>query len=419
MCSNCLNLISNKKLIVFAFVIDRDSGSESKIASDILRKYLAHGASVRVLTSSQTPTIEISKLFSEFGQKVEVKRLEFSKFFEGRSRPIFLLGIRLWHQNALRRKIEQETYVDFDLGVHISFSTFIFGSPLSRLKIPYIFGPAGFSVSSMNSLRIMGMSSIFELIRNQLIKLILQLDFFVRQSLLRAVIVIPTDTRVEEILKRYFSTLTLTPPIPHFSSTEIECAKKLNTQRIIWVGHYIRKKDPLIAIEAFETIADLFEDVTLHFYGNGPLERNLIQRISASRFSERIFLNGWLPSEDLYLEISNSEILIHTALRETAGNQILESIILGTKVITSNRTNLYTWLSVPGVSYIEVKAGMTRANLATSYGYEIVQWLQCEPRMRLEKLKKSKQTLSLFSPTKIVEDSLHQYFIKTQRKIKK
>jgi glycosyltransferase involved in cell wall biosynthesis len=391
-------------------VLDRESGSESKIASDLLRIYIENAGHVKILTSSLTSQSEVAKLRAEFDGKVEIHILEFPRIFVGHGRVILLLGIRWWHQKALKKKTEQIYFSDVDLGVHLSFATFLFGTPLSRLSIPYIFGPAGFSMFSRNSTRIFGMKSLAELFRNLIVDLILRIDPYVRRSLTKASVVIPTDLNSRQIVQDRIHLTNLTVPIPHISFTRFESSKSTKSNRLIWVGHFLQKKDPHLALEAFEKVADSLENFTLHFHGDGPLEKQLRNAILASHFKSRIFIGSWLTSKELHHEISKSEILLHTTVRETAGNQILESVLLGTKVISSNRTNLFSWLRIPGLSYVQVDSLISRKELVLRYAREISDWCELEQMTRVQMMDSSQAIMKSFTPMRIVKSTLHEYF---------
>lgn len=407
-----MDLIKFQKLFLIAFVLDRESGSESKTASDLLRIYLKHAEFVKVLTSSLTPLSEISKLKEEFNGKIEINVLKLPRFFLGKGRAILLLGIRYWHRKALKSKVEQDYFSGADLGVHLSFATFLFGTPLNRISIPYIFGPAGFSMFSRNSLRIIGIWSVLELFRNLLVKLTIRTDPFVRKSLNGASVVIATDINSKRILQEGIKLSNLSLPIPHISFSSVESIKKINSNRIIWVGQYLKKKDPLLALQIFENVADSFKNLTLHFYGDGPLKNELSNAISMSPYEDRIFMHSWITSKELLIEISNSEILLHTSVRETAGNQILESVLVGTKVITSNRTNLFTWLEIPGVSYALVDSYITRKELVIRYSNDISSWYSLDQESRTQIMNSSREILKCYTPLRLVEGTLHAYFAK-------
>ena len=410
MCKKCLESLKSKNLLVVAFVLDRESGSESKIASDLLRIYAENAQNVKVLTSSLTPDTELTKFRDEFFGKIEFNVHDFPKFFLRHGRAVFLIGIKLWHRKALKNKSEQILYAGLDLGIHLSYATFFYGTPLSKLQIPYIFGPAGFSKFSRNSIRVNGMWSLLEILRNFLVDSILRFDPFVRKSFAKASIIIPTDTTIKQNLQDILNISNLTDPIPHISVTISEGNESKKLLRLIWVGHFIKKKDPFLALEIFEKVANNFDNLTLQFCGTGPLENKLRNAIAASPYKSRIFVSGWLTSKKVHHEISKSEILIHTSSRETAGNQILESIMLGTKVITSCRSNLFTWLSTPAISYVEIEALISRKELVSRYACEILDWFSIEPLIRLKLIDSSQDLLKDFNPNRIVENTLHEYF---------
>ena len=410
MCDTCFGKLGDFRLVVVAFALDRLSGSEGKIASELVQIYSNSAKKVYILTSSLTSKEEIQKFENQQKQNVTVLSINFPSIFERFGRIGFQIGVQYWHRYATRKLAKMDDLKDIDLGIHVSYGTCLYGTPLRWIGCPYIFGPIGFSYFSFDFLRVYGINAIGELIRNLTINILLKIDPHVRKSISRARIVIPTDNKVKSLIVRNHKGAKLTERIPHLAFKDPQFNNLRKEEKVIWVGNFIRKKNPLIVLEIFNILAPVFPNLTLYFYGKGKLKRVLLSEIGKSPFRQRIHLNEWVSVTKLTNEIAKSEVLLHTAIRETAGNQIIEGVLSGTKVISSNATNIYEWMENPAISFVKVFRYMTKEELAHSYAKEIADWIRLNEKEKENIISSGRRSLTEYSYEMIAKRTLHQFF---------
>lgn len=102
---------------------------------------------------------------------------------------------------------------------------------------------------------------------------------------------------------------------------------------VLVVGHWIERKDPLLALEAFRRGAP--RDARLFFLGRGPLEAELRQAALAPDLDGRVSLVGEAPPEELVHWYRASQALLLTSSREGRPNVVLEAFASGLPVVAT------------------------------------------------------------------------------------
>jgi glycosyltransferase involved in cell wall biosynthesis len=108
---------------------------------------------------------------------------------------------------------------------------------------------------------------------------------------------------------------------------------------LLFVGTLEPRKNVERLVEAFELVADDYAHLKLVLAGAsrwhfGPIGR----RIEASRVRERIVLTGYAPTDSLATLVANCAATVYVSLYEGFGMPVLDSMALGSPVVTSNRT---------------------------------------------------------------------------------
>lgn len=93
---------------------------------------------------------------------------------------------------------------------------------------------------------------------------------------------------------------------------------------VLVVGHWIERKDPLLALEAFAAGAP--RDAQLALIGRGPLEAALRERARALRVEARVRFVGELEPERLARWYAAGDLLLLTSRREGRPNVVLEAL---------------------------------------------------------------------------------------------
>jgi glycosyltransferase involved in cell wall biosynthesis len=114
------------------------------------------------------------------------------------------------------------------------------------------------------------------------------------------------------------------------SSISIENRDKV----ILNVGRLEKQKNQQLLIEAFNVIHNKIPDYNLHIYGKGSLKSELLSLVHTLSLEDRVFIND--PVDNIFEIMKKSKLLVLTSNYEGLSNVILESMVSGLPVISSN-----------------------------------------------------------------------------------
>jgi len=103
---------------------------------------------------------------------------------------------------------------------------------------------------------------------------------------------------------------------------------------VLVVGHWIPRKDPLLALEVFARGAPA--GARLAFVGRGPLRGALEERIRALGLTGRVDLVREVPPETLAEWYGAADLLLLTSHREGRPNVVLEALASGRPVLATD-----------------------------------------------------------------------------------
>jgi len=102
---------------------------------------------------------------------------------------------------------------------------------------------------------------------------------------------------------------------------------------VLVVGHWIPRKDPLLALAAFAAGAP--PDARLWFVGRGPLEGELRAEVESAGLGERVRLVGERTPDELAELYGAADLLLSTSRREGRPNVVLEALASGRPVLAT------------------------------------------------------------------------------------
>jgi len=106
---------------------------------------------------------------------------------------------------------------------------------------------------------------------------------------------------------------------------------------VLVVGHLIERKDPLLALAAFEALpGELRARAQLVFVGRGPLEAALRAEIARRGAGERARLAGEVAPAALATWYAAADLLLLCSTREGRPNVVLEALSCGTPVLATD-----------------------------------------------------------------------------------
>lgn len=100
--------------------------------------------------------------------------------------------------------------------------------------------------------------------------------------------------------------------------------------QIVWVGRIVYTKALDILIEAIVKDATLYENTTLKIVGDGPL--SLLYQERYKKYTNIQWI-GNLPHDRVFKILNESDVLVHTSIKEATSAVILEALSFGLPVI--------------------------------------------------------------------------------------
>lgn len=92
--------------------------------------------------------------------------------------------------------------------------------------------------------------------------------------------------------------------------TQYPVASRDRVRRLLFLGRVEPSKGIFLMLDVFERLAHQHLDLTLVLAGAGSADAALSERISASRFADRMKFLGRLPSDAVHAEIAASDLLV-------------------------------------------------------------------------------------------------------------
>jgi glycosyltransferase involved in cell wall biosynthesis len=248
-------------------------------------------------------------------------------------RPLFYQALKEWQREAF--KVAQRMgFHAFDL-VH-QLTPIGFRNPgfFWRSGLPFFWGPI--SGSYCLPLRFAASLGVRPLLFESFRALTNRIQSRSRQlrRVAGAAAVVWTVTHADTEMIQRLSSVEPRPMIecggPEFP-TQTSSLESTLPLRICWSGrHDSTKALPLL----LQAIADpeLHAKTQLNILGTGP-ETKAWKRLANSLRLSNIEWKGWLPREEALAEMSTSDLVAHTSVREATGVVVLEALALGKPVI--------------------------------------------------------------------------------------
>lgn len=107
-----------------------------------------------------------------------------------------------------------------------------------------------------------------------------------------------------------------------------------NKKVILSMGRYVEQKNFFGLIDAFSIVSERFQDTVLIILGKGELKEQLIEKINTLGLSEKVFCIDYL--ENPMPLIKKSDIFVMNSVFEGLCNSIIEAMVCGTLIISTD-----------------------------------------------------------------------------------
>ncbi|MER9419179.1 glycosyltransferase [Mesorhizobium sp. M0306] len=116
--------------------------------------------------------------------------------------------------------------------------------------------------------------------------------------------------------------------------------------RLLFVGRFVEKKSPHLAIEAFARIATRFPEARLDFVGDGPLMARCKALVRQENLSDRVVFHGYRSTEFVQGMMQNAAIFVQHSVTASNGDMeglpvsILEAMASALPVVATRHSGI-------------------------------------------------------------------------------
>src|SRR5664280_2631394 len=202
-----------------------------------------------------------------------VSRRALPKAFRSGQRSVYAEYL-VWQRGCLETAVELDAEHDFDVAHHLNWGSLFWGSTLSRLGKPFVFGPIGGGQTSPEVLREwFGESWHLEAQRNWALRVALRFNPRARRTIRRADLVLATNSETAARSRALGATrveLCLdTAVVPEAIAHEERRLPGRSAPTVLWVGRNLPRKGVALALHAFARVRRSVPSARLMMLGGG------------------------------------------------------------------------------------------------------------------------------------------------------
>lgn len=337
-----------KKIIISAYAISPVRGSECAVGWEITTR-LGEYFDVTVLMCEKTPSNapyyeELKNYIKKSGYiknvnfvpvKMPQNSKKYTKMHDLGFWPAYYWGYKCWQEEAFRISKKLHNEKRFDIAYQLNMIGFREPGFLWKLDIPFIWGPTnGFHSIPFSFISGFKKKEFFtQALKHIANELQIMLSFRSRRAAKKAEVVWCVDNTALNKMLSWSANAELMQetglnslPVKLKSKKYYDGVRSLN---IVWSGMLTTGKALIILIEA------LIKGKKLNFHltviGDGPLLDSMKEK--SKPIHNKITWTGWLNKSEAIEIVKNSDLLIHTSLKEGTPHSILEALGMGVPVI--------------------------------------------------------------------------------------
>lgn len=126
-----------------------------------------------------------------------------------------------------------------------------------------------------------------------------------------------------------------------YNSIQKQKYKNNKIDQVAFVGRLTYGKGAHLILDSFKSLLKLYPKLKLLIIGQGPLSKNIVSKVNDLGLSKNVTIAGVMSYSDALDKISQSKLtIVPSVWEEPFGRVALESIFVGTPVITTNNGGL-------------------------------------------------------------------------------
>ena len=261
--------------------------------------------------------------------------------FYSLSQPTMYLYYMLWQWYAYKKGKSLHKRIAFDVIHHVTWGSLQMGSFLYKLKIPFIFGPAGGGQKAPKAFKkyfLTYWSS--ELKRERVSNLLLNYSPACKPMLHQAISVLVANTDTERLAqeagtKNYSIVLDVALPESFFPEFSTPKKPMHDTLKLLWVGRFMPRKGVLLMLDVMNELKE-YPGITLTLVGDGEMKNEIVRQIDKYGLQSSINMVGSVPYEKVRDYYASHDVFFYTSLRDSGSVQLIEAMAFSLPVVTLN-----------------------------------------------------------------------------------
>jgi len=252
--------------------------------------------------------------------------------------PFYYVGYKTWQKEAYKEA--QKIIIRKKIDIVHQLTSISFREPgfLWKLDIPFVWGPcSGLVKIPLSFYRNLTIAEVmFEMLRNLSNYLQSNFSYRIRQAIKKAAIIY-TVTKDDYI---YFNSKTninirMMLDVGSYSypySIQREKDDVHGPVKLLWVGRLVYTKALDLLLKSLSIDKNMNNQIELRIIGDGPLRSRYEDLVKELQIVNVIWMGNILHDEVFSL-MQNSDILIHSSIKEATSAVILEALTFGLPVI--------------------------------------------------------------------------------------
>ncbi len=326
------------KALIAAYQVSPCRGSEPGNAWHTTSALAAIGVDVHVITSAGwRAEIEAHGRSGDGLTFHYVKCRALPRGFRSGQRSVYAEYLA-WQRGCLEAAVGLDAEHDFDVTHHLNWGSLFWGSTLSQLGKPFVFGPIGGGEISPEVLREwFGESWRREAQRNWALRVALRFNPRARRTVRTADLVLATNSETAARSRALGATrveLCLDTAVePEAIAHEEREAPGRSAPTVLWVGRNLPCKGVALALHAFVRVRRSVPSARLVMLGGGLDDAATTAQIEALGLVGAVSRLGQVPLPVVIDWYDTSSVMLFSSLRESSGPQVLEAMSRGLPVV--------------------------------------------------------------------------------------
>jgi glycosyltransferase involved in cell wall biosynthesis len=365
------------KVLIGAYQVSPSQGSEPGNAWHVTSALAAIGVDVHVITAESWRAEIESKGSPRVGLTFHYVSLQsLPRGFRSGQRSVYAEYL-LWQRGCLEvaRGLDAEHH--FDVAYHLNWGSLFWGSTLSRLGIPFVFGPVGGGQTSSKVLREwFGKSWRREVERNFALRVVIKSFPRARRTIRAADLVLATNSETARRLRalgaRRVEFCLDTAVLSEAITQELRVIPRGSAPIVLWVGRNLPLKGVTLALQAFAAVRRTVPTAQLVMLGGGLDDAVTTAQIEALDLVGAVHRLGQVPLLTVIDWFDTGSVMLFSSLRESSGSQVLEAMSRGLPVVALDIHGVADFMPAAAGVKVAVQQGEALAN---ALGEGVVQLL--------------------------------------------